>query len=322
MEDEDDLDWAGLEGPLVKEGEEIDIEEEAKEGTPRSESQLAPHTALHAPQIGDERPRTTSLCGEQVADTVRHAHHLHNTVRPLEHTHLDDPEPATHTRKGQTPGFNTIAKAHRAPWPRPGTVTKEQDVHLASAALLKGEEMWMPSMSSKQTAAPGTPSTFNTPISPALPSEATFSPSEPAPELDVSPSPAESATNAQQKHAPTPLCTDTATVEIWFDPDPQPGSNGLAHLGTDAPRPAPSLHHPGAFVEDPGESGGVLTVENGAPAPHPDPDGTESVFAAKTTHADMPAPRMLAEAKRSHDWPPWEEPTKSPVTHKVHAAAQ
>jgi len=111
-EDEDDLEWAGLEGPLVKEGEETDVEEEAEEGTPRSKSQLAPHTALHAPQIGDERPQTTSLCEEQVADTVRHAHRLHDAVRPPEHAHLDDPEPAIRTHEGQTPGFNANAQAH------------------------------------------------------------------------------------------------------------------------------------------------------------------------------------------------------------------
>jgi len=321
-EDEDDLDWAGLEGPLVKEGEETDVEEEAEEGTPRSESQLAPRTALHAPQIGDGRLQTTSSCREQVADTVRHAHRLHDAVRPPEHAHLDDPEQVIRACKGQTPGFNANAQAHRASWPGPGNVTEEQDIHPASAALLKGEEMWMPSMSSEQTAAPGTPSTSNALTSPASPSKATPSSSEPAPELDSSPSPAESVTNAQQERAPTPSRTDTATVKIGSDPDPQPSGNGLAHLGTDDPRLAHIPDHPGAFAEDPGESGGVPTVENSASSPLADPDGAASTFAAETADAGAPAPCTLAEAKRSHDRPPWEEPTESPVTHKARPAAQ
>ena len=130
-EDEDELDCAGLDGRPVKEGEEMDIAEEAKEGTPYSESQLAPRTALHAPAISDDpvprralddkghtplnrdrRPRTTSSCGEQVADTMRHAHRLHDVVRPPEFAHLNDPEPAIRAREGQNPGFDANAQAH------------------------------------------------------------------------------------------------------------------------------------------------------------------------------------------------------------------
>jgi len=180
----------------------------------------------------------------------------------------------------------------------------------------------MPSVSSEQTAALGTPSTSNALTLPALPSKVIPSSSEPAPELDISPSPAESVTNAQQEHVPTPSRTDTTTVTIGSNPDPQPGSNRLAHLGTDAPCLAPSLHCPGALAEDPGESGGVPMVENSVPAPHTDPNSTELVFMVKTADADVPTPRTLAEAKRSHDWPPWEEPTKDPITHKVHPAMQ
>ena len=82
-EDKDNLDCAGLDGRPVKEGEDTDVEEEAKEGTPHSESQLTPHTTLSVPQIGDKRPRTTFSCREQVADTVRHAHHLSRTTSYL-----------------------------------------------------------------------------------------------------------------------------------------------------------------------------------------------------------------------------------------------
>jgi len=336
-EDEDDTDCAALDGRPVKEGEETDVEEEAEEGTPHSESQLTPCNALHAraisddqvphwalddeghtPLNGDGRPRTTSLRREQVADTMCHAHRPHDIVRSPERAHLNDPEPAICMREGQTPGFNANAQAHQAPWPRPGTVTDEQDVHPASAAQLEGEGLRVPSTSSEQTAAPGTPSTSNAPILPALSSEATPSSSEPAPELDSPLSPAESATNAQQERAPTPSRTDTIAVEIGSNPDPQPGGNGLAHSGTDAPHLAPSLQRPGAFAEDPGESGGVPTAEKGASPPLADPDGAVPIFAAETTDTVAPDPRTLTEAQRSPDRPPWEDP----ITRKVHPAAQ
>jgi len=65
-------------------------------------------------------------------------------------------------------------------------------------------------------------------------------------------------------------------------------------------------------------------AENGASPPLADPDGAASTFAAETadTDAGAPAPHTLTEAKRSHDRPPWEEPTKSPVTHKACTAVQ
>jgi len=128
--------------------------------------------------------------------------------------------------------------------------------------------------------------------------------------------------NAQQERAPTPSRTDTAAVKIGSDPDPQPSSNGLAHLGTNDPRLAHIPDRPGAFAEDPGESGGVPTVENGASSPLADSDGAASTFAAETADAGAPAPCTLAEAKRSHDRPPWEEPTKDPITRKACPAAQ
>lgn len=189
-EDEEDCDRAGSGTQPVKEGEETDVEEEVgaatlleEDSAPRSESQPAPHNALHmltigndlvprraldeegyTPQIGDGRPpRTTSLCGGQVADTMSHAHRLHDVVRSPEFAHLDDPEPAIRAREGQSPGFGADAQAHQAPWPEPGTVIEEPDVHPASAAQLEGEKLRVPAMCSEQTAAPDTPSSFNSP---------------------------------------------------------------------------------------------------------------------------------------------------------------
>jgi len=137
-EDEGNLDWAGLEDQLVKEGEEQEAEEEAgaamlpeKDSTPCTGSQPVPHNTPHTlainntpephwaldeawymPHIGDRRPRTTSLYGEQVVDTMRHAHRPYNVVRSLELAHLDDPKPAIQAYKGQSHGFDAITQAY------------------------------------------------------------------------------------------------------------------------------------------------------------------------------------------------------------------
>ena len=123
---------------------------------------------------------------------------------------------------------------------------------------------------------------------------------------------------------PTPSRTDTVAAKTSSNPDPQPGSDRLAHLGTNDPCLAHIPHHTGAFAEDPGDSGGVPMVENGVSPPLADPDGAASTFAAETTDADTgaPTPHMPAEAKRSHDQPPWEKPTKSPITRKTRTTAQ
>jgi len=158
--DEDNLDWAGLDNRLVKEGEEWDVKEEAgavttplKDSAPRTKSKPAPHIVLHAPaitsmlvplgapdikgympHIGDRCLQTTSSSGEQVVDTMHHAHCPHDIADSPEFAHPNDPEPAICVRKGQSHSFNANMQADRAPWLGPGTVTKEQDVPLASAA--------------------------------------------------------------------------------------------------------------------------------------------------------------------------------------------
>jgi len=78
-------------------------------------------------------------------------------------------------RGAATSGLSTLMPPNRIPlranedW-RPSLdvdaqthQTAEQDVQVASAALLEGEEKRTPSVSSEQAAAPGTPSTFDTP---------------------------------------------------------------------------------------------------------------------------------------------------------------
>ena len=200
MGDEVNLDWAGLNDQLVKEGEEWDVKEKARAVTtllensaPCTKSKPTPHIVLHAqsitsmlvplgapdikgymPYIRDGHLRTTSLSGEQVVDTMCHMNRPHNIVDSPEFAHPNDPKLATCMCKGQSHGFNTNTHADQAPWLRPGTVTKEQDVPLASAAQLKGEEQRMLNMSSKQTAALGSPSTFDTRKSPALSVKATL----------------------------------------------------------------------------------------------------------------------------------------------------
>ena len=60
-------------------------------------------------------------------------------------------------REDRRPSLNVDAQTHQ---------TAEQDAHVASAALLEGEEKRTPSMSSKQAAALGTLLTFDTPSLP------------------------------------------------------------------------------------------------------------------------------------------------------------
>jgi len=61
---------------------------------------------------------------------------------------------------------------------------------------------------------------------------------------------------------------------------------------------------------DPEESGGVWTVEDGAPALLKDFDGMEFVFAVETADAEALKPCTLAEAKHHPDWPHWEKAIK------------
>ena len=141
-EDEGNLDWAGLEDQLVKEGEEQEAEEEAgaaalpeEDSVPRTGSQPIPHNAPHMldissdlepcwapdeeghmPHIGDGHLQTTFSHGEQVTDTMCHVHRPHDIVRSPECTHSDDPKPAIWSHEGQPPGFDAVTQAHRALW--------------------------------------------------------------------------------------------------------------------------------------------------------------------------------------------------------------
>jgi len=297
-EDEGNLDWAGLEDQLVKEGEEQETEEEAgaatlpeEDSTPCTGSQPIPHNAPHAlainntpephwtpdeawymPHIGDGRPRTTSLYGEQVTDTMRHVHRPHNVVCSSELAHLDDPEPAIRAYKGQSHGFDAVTQAYRALWPRPGTVTKEQVIHSVSAAQLEGEELQVLAVSSKLIAAPGTPLISNIPTYPALPVKAT-----PPHGLDSLP-----AQPRRTARTHMPLCI-VHNIQ----------SGEAVHLGTNAPRLAPCLQASEAFAEDPDEAGGVTTMEDGAAAPPLDSKTVESAFTAKTAGTEALQPHML-----------------------------
>ena len=333
--DDDDLDWAGLNDRLVKEGEEWDVKEEAgavttplEDSAPRTKSKPAPHIALHVhaitsmlvplgapdiegctPHIGDGRLRTTSSSGEQVMDTMRHAHHPQDVADSPEFAHPNDPKLAICAREGQSHGFDADMQADQAPWLGPGTVTKEQDVPLASAAQLKGEEMRKPTAGSKQIAAPGTPSIFNAPKSPATPSMAT----PPAPKHTEGPdSPPVRVPRTARVHEPS---------RFVHKSNAQPG--GVAHPGSYDPHLAPGPQRPGTFPEDPGEPGGVPTVESGAPAPHADPDDKESAFAAKTADAGHTLDAgTFAEAKRSPGWPPCKATAEESVTCRARPAVQ
>ena len=153
-EDEGNLDWARPDDQLVKKGEELEAEEEARAATlpkedsaPCTRSQPTPHNVPHVcdissdlephqvpdeeghmPHIGDGCLRTTFSPGEQVTNTMHLAHHPHDIADSPEFAYPNDPEQAICTHKGQSPGFNAVMQAHRAPWLRPGTTTVEQDI--------------------------------------------------------------------------------------------------------------------------------------------------------------------------------------------------
>jgi hypothetical protein len=118
MEDAGNLDWAGQDDQLAKEGEKLDAKP-VPHNAPyvlAITNTLEPHWALdeegYMPHIGDGHLWTTSPYGEQVADTMHHMHHPHDIVHSLESIYLNDPKPATHTCEGQSPGFDAIMQAH------------------------------------------------------------------------------------------------------------------------------------------------------------------------------------------------------------------
>ena len=250
--------------------------------TSTPEPHWAPGEEGYTPHIGDGLVRTTSSYGEQVTDTMRHTHRPHDIVRSPELAHRDDPKPAIRACEGQSPGFDAITQAQQAPWLGPGTTTEEQDVQSASAAPLEGEEKRLPAAGSEQTAVPGTPSTFNSPKPLASPSEA------------ISPEGLDSSPAQLHRTVRTHICSCNVH-DIWL--------GEAVHLGTNAPRPAPCLQASEAFAEDLDEAGGVTMTEDGVPAPLQDPKTMESAFVAKTADAEVPQPRMLAEAQHTTDKP-------------------
>src|SRR5260221_7749526 len=160
----------------------------------------------------------------------------------------DGSKPDTCARECRRPSSDIDARAHP---------TVEQDAQAASAALLEGEEKRTPSVSSEQAAAPGTPSTFD---SPSLPLTAT-----PA-NLEATPQPRSHIRT--RAHNPSRIAHDIQTGRV-------------VHPGTSPPHLAPGLQAPGAFAEDPDEAGGVTTAEGGARHPLEDVGGTASTFAAR-----------------------------------------
>ena len=249
-------------------------------------STLEPHWAPgeegYMPHIGDRCIQTTSLYGEQVVDTMRHMHCPHDIMHSPELAHRNDPKPAIHACEGQSPGFDAIMQAQRAPWLGPGTTTEEQDIQLASAALLEGEEKRSLAVGSEQTAVPDTPSNFNLPNLPASPYKAISLEG-----LDSLPA---------QSHRTA--CTHMHSCNTH---DIQSGE--AVHLSTNAPHLAPCLQASGAFAEDPDKAGGVTTMEDGALAPLQDSKTMESAFAAETADTEALQPHMLVEAQRTTDKP-------------------
>ena len=69
----------------------------------------------------------------------------------------DQSELHPHMHEAQWLDFDTNMRAHQVYWPGPGNVTVEWNVYFGMTALLKGEDEEAPAANSKQTVAPGTP---------------------------------------------------------------------------------------------------------------------------------------------------------------------
>lgn len=197
--------------------------------------------------------------------------------------HPDGPKQANiRAREDQSPGFDADSLAHPALWPGPGTVTAKHGAHLDTAPLLEGEERRRAIRSSEQAAAPTTSSNFNTLKSPPLHAQATPAAPERAPDPHI---PSVQPCGSSRTHIPS-------RIERNLNPQP---SERLAQSGTHAPRLAPSLQRPEAFVEDPGEPGGVRTVQDGAPAPLEVSEAMQLASAAESTD---PGAFALARSQR------------------------
>jgi len=117
-EDKGNLNWARPDDQLVKEGEELEAEEEARaamlpkeDSAPCTGSQPTPHNMPHVrninsdlephwapdeeghmPHIRDGRLQTTSSHGKQVMDTMCLVHHPHDIADSPEFAYPNDPE--------------------------------------------------------------------------------------------------------------------------------------------------------------------------------------------------------------------------------------
>jgi hypothetical protein len=146
----------------------------------------------------------------------------------------------------------------------------EGNVRCMQASLLEGEGMRMLSTSSKQTAAPATPSTFIAPKSQAMPSKAT---------------PAAQPAWTIRFHKP---------LHVRAVCNPQP-SDGVAHSGSHPPHLTSSLQVPG-IVDDPDEAGGVCMVEDNASASSKGVEYMQKAFTVETADVEAFKPCSLPEA--------------------------
>jgi len=186
-------------------------------------------------------------------------------------------------REGRWIGFDLDSRAHRVYWPKSDSVSVERNIYFATTAQLEGEELQVPTVSSKLTAAPDTP-TSSKPNSPSIPSS---EPSPSAPEHVQEPdNPPVELHRSTRIRKPSHRIRDLESGE------------GVTDLCTQALE---------ASAGDPEESGGVWAMEDNAPTLLEDFDGMEFVFAAETADAEALEPRTLAEAKRRPDWPQWEK---------------
>jgi len=185
------------------------------------------------------------------------------------------------TREGWWIGFDLNSRAHRIYWPKSNSVSVKQNVYFVSAAQLEGEEFRVPTMGSKPTATPDTPTSsklHSTPIPSSEPS---------APEQIQEPD-----------NLPVQLCQSTRIRKPLHIIRNLQSGEGVADPHTQALE---------ASVGNLEESGGVWAMEDSTPTLLEDFDGLEAMFTAETTDAEALEPCTLVEAKHQPDWPHWEK---------------
>ena len=209
-------------------------------------------------------------------------------------------------------GLDTNMRAHRVYWPGPGNVTVERNIYFGTTASLEGEDEEAPAANSKQTVAPGIPTS---PPATDLPDSSEMPAKTPADDDDddddrdgkPEPKPESKKKQVQPEQQPTQLRWSTHNRRPSHQIQDLQSGEGVTLARKGSPRVTIGLQKPDPVAEEGEEAGGVWVVIDGTPELLEDFEGLEQVLLTKTTDAEALEPRTLAEAKRRPNWHWWEK---------------